>query len=80
MALVAALNHVMTGGWSNEAIRLIEDVTMCAKWDPVMVKVLDYSSKPPLVTIVNTSGDQVGVAAVVLLLLITMVTGCGCVM
>jgi len=31
VALVAALNHVMTGGWSNKAIRLIEDVMMCAK-------------------------------------------------
>jgi len=59
---------MITGGWSNEALQLIEEVVMCAKWDPVMVKVLDYSSNPPPVTIVNTSGDQVGVATVVYLI------------
>lgn len=50
-----------TGRWDEEAIGLIEDVTMCGKWDPVMVKVIDQSSHPPLVTIVNTSSDTVSV-------------------
>ena len=53
---------VCTDGWDEEAIELIEDVTMCSKWEPVMVKVIDHSSHPPLVTIVNTSSDMVSVA------------------
>ena len=53
---------VCTDGWDEEAIELIEDVTMCSQWEPVMVKVIDHSSHPPLVTIVNTSSDMVSVA------------------
>ena len=49
---------------------------MCAKWEPVMVKVLDYSSNPPLVTIVNTSGDEVGVATVLDVIVHHGTTGC----
>lgn len=49
------------GGWSKEAIELIEDVTLCAKWEPVMVKLIDHTSCPPHVTIVNTNGDNVSV-------------------
>ena len=32
---------------------------MCAKWEPVMVKVIEYKYNIPLVTIVNTSDNQV---------------------
>jgi len=67
---------VITGGWSSKAIQLIEEVAMCAKWEPVMVKVLDYSSNPPLVTIVNTSGDEVGVATVLDVIVHHGTTGC----
>ena len=57
---VAALRIVDIGGWSREAIELIEDVTMCAKWEPVMTKIIKKSD-PPLVAIVNTSNNQVSV-------------------
>lgn len=49
---------VPNGGWDKEAIELIGDVTMCARWEPVMVKVTDHTSHPPRVTIVNTSSNK----------------------
>jgi len=49
------------GGWRKEGIEFIEDVTLCAKWEPVMVKVTDHTSHPPQVTIVNTNGNTVSV-------------------
>ena len=55
------IHTVGTDGWSREAIELIQDVTMCAQWEPVMIKVIDYKSNPPLVTIVNTNNNQVSV-------------------
>ena len=58
------IQTVGADGWSKEAIELIEDVTMCAKWEPVMVKVIDYKSNPPLVTIVNTNNNQVSLPVI----------------
>ena len=61
MCHIAALRVTGTGGWSREAIELIEDVTMCAKWEPVMTKIINDKSDPPLVAIVNTSNNVVSV-------------------
>ena len=53
------IGHI--GEWSKEAIELIEDITLCAKWEPVMIKVTDHNINPKQVAIVNTSGDHVSI-------------------
>ena len=58
------MENNFTGGWDKEAIELICDVTMCARWEPVMVKVTDRTSHPPQVTIVNTSSNKVSIVLV----------------
>ena len=61
MCYVLLIQTAGVGGWNKEAIELIEEATMCAKWEPVMIKVIDNKTNPPLVTIVNTNNNQVSV-------------------
>lgn len=44
-------------GWGEDGLTLLEDLTYCASWKPVMVKVVDATAHS--VAIVDTNTEEV---------------------
>lgn len=48
------------GVWGEEAVQLLDSLTLCATWRVVMVKIENQAGDRPGVKIVDTNTEKVG--------------------
>ena len=46
--------------WSEEAVQLLDSLTLCATWHVVMVKIENQTEDRPGIKIVDTNTEKVG--------------------